>query len=341
MIKNLSLMVSALVFLSGCSQSTTAPDHTDALPSVSDAVGECLLSDEDAAWIDQAMANWTFTRREILGASELTNIEAVFFSKDCQLNNKTIMTSEPKSPWQVSAHGGTVSRPDGETMPPVVASSAGSVDGGGYFIMSTPSVWREGGVKSDMGLEVLMYAVMLHEGSHVLQVPTYGAMITEQAEKYGLSDDFNDDTMQDLFESNAEYAAAIQAETDMFMQSALAGTQEEARTLALQALDMIEDRRDRWLVEEYAKYRHANDVWITLEGSGQWVGYAWLVHPEGHALDPQTAIDEWGLRSRFWTQNEGFAMTLALDRLSNDWKRPAFKEGGATITEMLRDAAAE
>ena len=337
----MTLAAALFAAVNGCAHAPRDLHAKNAAPSVLDAVGDCALSAEDAAWIDQAMANWTFVRHEILNVAELSNVEAVFFSGECQLNNASIMTSGAKTPWQIASHGGVVKLPDGSEMPPVVTSFSSGEDGVGYFAMSTPSVWRAGGVKSQMGLDVLMYAVMLHEGSHVLQLSTYGAMIEEQTEKFALPEDFNDDSLQELFGENPDYSAAVKAEIAIFLKSAQAATKNEAETIARKALRMMDDRRDRWLVGDHDKYRNANDVWLTLEGSGQWVGYAWLVHPDGHALDPQTAIDEWGLRSRFWTQNEGFAMALALDRLSNDWKVSAFQKGGDTLTGMLREAVTD
>ena len=324
-----------VVLLSACQVPEKQNATVEPLPSARDAVGDCVLSGTDAAWVDQAMANWTFARRKYLAAPDLQNVEALFFSNDCQLNSKTIMTSAEKTPWRSSLHNGAVTLPDGDTMPPVVTSFSSGNDEGGFFVMSTPSVWEAGGVKSDMGLEILMYAVMLHEGAHVLQIPTYGIVIGDLVETYDLPDDFNDDSLQELFEGNVEYAAGVKAETEIFMQAAAAATDEEAKRLITQALNMIEVRRDQWLVGDYAKYRYANDVWLTLEGSGQWIGYAWLVDPEGAGVDHQTAVDEWGLRSKFWTQNEGFAMALALDRLDDDWKETLFRRGDKTINELL------
>jgi hypothetical protein len=43
-----------------------------------------------------------------------------------------------------------------------------------------------------------------------------------------------------------------------------------------------------------------------------------------------------GRRSKRWSQNEGLAFALALDRLDfTDWQRQAFDDGEKTILEVL------
>ena len=44
-------------------------------------------------------------------------------------------------------------------------------------------------------------------------------------------------------------------------------------------------------------------------------------------------------KNRFWSQTEGFALSLALDRLLGPrWKGHAFGDGARTFLEMLDDA---
>lgn len=46
-------------------------------------------------------------------------------------------------------------------------------------------------------------------------------------------------------------------------------------------------------------------------------------------------------KGRFWSQTEGFAVVMALDRLVGPrWKLHAFGDGARTVLEMLDDALA-
>jgi hypothetical protein len=206
--------------------------------------------------------------------------------------------------------------------------------------MSAPSVWRAGNVPpGPMGLETLMVAVMLHEASHIAQSNTYGARITALSQRYNLPDDFNDDSLQHDFEPNAEFSASVTRETELFFRAAAARDPAEALHLARQARDMMKARAARWFVGDESFYNEAEDLWLTMEGSGQWVGYRWLVDPRGGAIPVDEAMPAFGMRSRWWSQHEGLAIALTLDRLGpRDWSRHAFGDGSQTLLQML-DAA--
>lgn len=79
---------------------------------------------------------------------------------------------------------------------------------------------------------------------------------------------------------------------------------------------------------------------LTFEGAGQWTGYQWLVHPRGGAQPPAEVMARF-TRGRWWSQTEGFAVVMALDRIVGPrWKRHAFGDGARTVLEMLDDALA-
>ena len=56
---------------------------------------------------------------------------------------------------------------------------------------------------------------------------------------------------------------------------------------------------------------------------------------------PRAAFGSFGWHGKWWSQNEGFALFMALDRLApGDWKKHAFGDGAKTILEMLDEAIA-
>jgi hypothetical protein len=99
---------------------------------------------------------------------------------------------------------------------------------------------------------------------------------------------------------------------------------------------------DRWFTGKDQYWREGEDIWLTFEGSGQWVGYQWLISSQGAAASISAAMDGFGRRSRWWSQNEGLAIALTLDRLSDSgWRHHAFGDGAQTILEMFDDVLAE
>ena len=300
----------------------------------------CALPETDRAWVDRALEAWRFASREITGIGRVPEFQGIFFSADCVLRSGNALSSPTAEgvTWTASPHGGTIALPDGSEIPAGVTSFVSGKKGLTYFVMSTPSVWQAAGVGEGRGLETTMVAVLLHEASHVAQVGPYGPRLGALIERYGLPDSFNDDAVQDRFQANQEFAASVKEETRLFLDAAAAEDDAEARRLAREGRRLMLERQARWLIGDDAYLVEAEDIWLTFEGAGQWTGYQWLVHPRGGAQPPAEVMARF-TKGRRWSQTEGFAIVMALDRIvGRRWKRHAFGDGSRTVLEMLDDA---
>jgi hypothetical protein len=172
-------------------------------------------------------------------------------------------------------------------------------------------------------------------------MPTYGARIGRLAEAQKLPEDFNDDSIQKRFEANREFKDSIGRETDLLLAAATARDRPTAVRLATEARNLMKARQSRWYGGGDAYLAEAEDVFLTLEGSAQWAAYQWLVDPRGGRSDPRLAFGSFAWHGKWWSQNQGFALFMALDRLASDgWKRHAFGDGQATALQMLDQALA-
>jgi|TARA_R100000501_G_scaffold13654_3_gene24945 hypothetical protein len=77
-----------------------------------------------------------------------------------------------------------------------------------------------------------------------------------------------------------------------------------------------------------------------MEGSGQWVGYRYLIDADGAAVPVPDAMTGFARRGSSWTQAQGLALALTLDRLGYDWTRKAFGGSSTPLTAMLDEALA-
>jgi hypothetical protein len=328
---NMMLRVLALATALAASACASAP-----------APPACALPERDRAWIGRALEAWRFASREITGIGPVPDFQAIFFSADCVLRSGNALTgpTAERVTWTATPHGGTVLLPDGSEIPAGVTSYVSGDKGKMHLVMSTPTVWEAAGVGKGPALETTMVAVLLHEGSHVAQTGPYGPRLGALIERYGLPDSFSDDTMQERFQANEEFAASVKEETRLFLAAAAAENDVEARTLARRARQLMLERQARWLIGDEAYFVEAEDIWLTFEGAGQWAGYQWLVHPHGGAQPLEEVMARF-TRGRFWSQTEGFAVVMALDRIAGpSWKRHAFGDGARTVLEMLDDALA-
>lgn len=307
------------------------------------AAPRCEFSAEDRAWIEASLGAWRFTEREITGVAALPPFDAVFFDDDCALVSANAFSAADPSEiaWIATPHAGEITLPDGEVIPAGVTAFAGAAGDRAFFVMSTPSRWRAAGVSNDaLGLELMMTGVLLHEVSHVAQFDAYGEEISDIVDQSHLpDDDVNDDMIQHRFGDDAEFAASVQRETELLFQIVDNPSETEARRLARAALELMRLRRARWFVGETAYLAQAEDVWLTLEGSGQWTAYQWMVHPAGGGAESDAAMASFARSSRWWSQRQGIALAFAVDRLAAfDWKRDAFGGGRMTLTQMLEAA---
>jgi hypothetical protein len=72
-----------------------------------------------------------------------------------------------------------------------------------------------------------------------------------------------------------------------------------------------------------------------MEGSGQWSGYRWLKDGQS-GISRDVAYTNFARRGHSWTQLEGLALFLAVDRLSGTrWTRDVFGRGQQTALQWL------
>jgi hypothetical protein len=299
----------------------------------------CSMLAGDRAWIEYSLEQWRVaeTRLLTLDASPLPRIIAI--DAACTWTGRV---EQDRLVWNGVAHNGTVTFPDGNTAPvgPLsFASTANAIAESGFFAMSLPSVWRAAGVKSGLGLERMMTAVLMHEIAHTRQfyfaVPQLGRLITE----HKLPDDLSDDSLQDAFAGNPAYVADYDRERDLLYAADAAPTTGEARRLAGEALAAMRARREKWFIGNNRKWAALDDLFLTMEGVGQWVAYAWLVDPKGPGLTKDVALPEMRRGGRRWSQDEGLALFLVVDRLVPEWRRIVFADTPALAEALLSLAA--
>lgn len=327
------LTIGFTIFISDSKAEDSATKNTE--------TNSCEFSSADTMWINQAISAWHYTNKTITNIPNIAKFDVLFFDADCQRMSSDALIKPGSITWTSALHENTVQFPNGDEMPPIVNSfTMSSNDEGGktFFVMAVPSIWRDGGIKSTLGLETFLVPVMLHEAMHAIQSPTYGKQIEFLSRKHNLPDSFNDDSVQKMFQDNSDFSASVTMEVDLLMQSALAPTDDEARKLAQKAREMIKARYKKWFVGDFEKYRQIGDVWLTMEGSGQWLGYRWLSSADGGNLSKAEAIKSFGQRGKWWSQKLGFALFMAVDRLSDNWKNDAFGSGSKTVFTLLDDA---
>lgn len=237
--------------------------------------------------------------------------------------------------WTGRAHNGSVRLPDGHRIPISVTSFAGETAGRPFFVMALPPIWDKAGIPIS-GDHLALTGVFLHEFSHTRQTPALAPVFAAAAAVRAMPEDFSDDSLQEHFRSDAAYSAAAVKETELLFAAAVDPNADRARSLAQKALEMMEERQAKWFVGENADWKPYDDLFLTMEGFGQWVGYAWLTDPRGGRLSRETARDKMRGTRKWWSQEEGLALFLVIDRFVPGWQQRAFAVRPALGIDLLR-----
>jgi hypothetical protein len=298
----------------------------------------CAMLPTNRTWIDHALANWSVAESRLLklAPQPLPRIYAV----DAKCTYTLPAGSRPGARWRGTPHGHTVALPGGAPQPlgPISFAATDTV-GKGFFAMSLPSVWRAAGIKSGLGLESLMDGVMLHELMHARQFYFVNPTMAELTARYHLPDTTSDDSLQAHFAKQPGYEAAYVAERDALFAAAAAPDAATARSEARRALGLMRERRARWFTGDDAYWTDLDDLFLTMEGLGQWLAYSWTLNATKGQLPTEKVLAEVRRDGAFWTQDEGLALFLTVDRLVPGWQKQAFAAKPALAESLLIQAA--
>ncbi|MEZ5345568.1 MAG: hypothetical protein R2681_08445 [Pyrinomonadaceae bacterium] len=283
--------------------------------------------DEAAKWFSA----WEYVSAGIYGRRSFAPVEFVFFDLEHVYSTSRIsvpageIVSGPrlfqkKLIWRKAVHNGELKLPDGRKVPAGLMSFAAPLGGRGrqaFFVMPLPEFWEKAGVKSEeLGLRNLLTGVFLHEFSHSQQIRTYGRKIAEFEQKYKFDTALSDDIVQDHFEKVPDYEAAFREETELFYSAAEVGDDADGLSTARSALTKLRSRHKKYFTADSSHFAGLDELFLTMEGFGQMTMYLWLTDPKGGNIMRDLAKKGVRRGKRSWSQDEGFAMFLLLNKFS-------------------------
>ena len=298
------------------------------------ARAKCQMDQPDRAWVEASLEAWQSVSAGRLKLAPHRQPTIVVFDQTCRFERTG------NGPWRGEPHSGSIRIPDGNQVPAQVTSFAGKDEKSNtpFFVMALPPVWTAARIPIAGDLKGLT-AVWLHEFSHTRQIDPLKSVFAAAEAVRKMPDDFSDDSLQKHFRSDPAYVAVMEKEMSLLFQAAADPDQASARKLAAEALALIEARQKRWFTGDEAYWKNYDDLFLTMEGFGQWVAYAWLADPNGGGLSKAEARDKMS-KSTWWSQNEGLALFLVIDRFVPDWPQRAFAAKPELGIDLLRLAVA-
>jgi hypothetical protein len=286
--------------------------------------------------VGQWFSAWELICRDVYRINKLESVEFVFFDDKYvySTSNITVFKGEIiKGPkllnrsftWKKSLHNNSITLPDKKKVSIGLMSFASEMKGeknSSYFVMPLPSFWLKAGVKSDeLGLDNLVTGVFLHEFSHSQQMRNFGKQITEFEKNNKFETDFSDDIVQNLFQKNSAYSQLYAEEVDTFYDASTEINKTTKEFLVKKGISLLRKRHANFFTEKYENLKQIDELFLTMEGFGQYTMYAWLTHKQGANLPTEVAVKGVRRSEKWWSQDEGFALFLILEKLSKpkDW----------------------
>ena len=291
----------------------------------------CDLPAADRAWIDELTDTWRAVARTALRINPEPLPLIIVFDESCvwRIGENT----------QGAPHSGSIPLPDGETAPAMLAAFAGSYGPGDqpYLVMAMPSLWRaDAKNQADPNLPLLIRAVFAHEMTHTVQTKAFGEWLSDVEKRLTLPEGLDDDIIQTRFGKNSEFAAAFAGERGLLFQAANEPNASVRRALLTTAVSMMSSRRGRYFTGEDAIYSELEDIFLNMEGLGQWVAYQVAL---GDGMSPADAQNFIRRGRNRWSQDAGFAAFLVIDALVPDWRNRVLDGRPASVLTLLTEAA--
>jgi hypothetical protein len=308
------------------------------------ATESCRMEAADRAWLQAALGAWD-EAATLLGR-ELARLPwAIFYDDRCAWHLEPRKAKDARgSEIRFRFQGGAVDvreapyeksfrLPDGQARSPAAAAFTSLADDGGtFFVMALPSVWRrDPRTRPDEDVLAFATGVMLHEMTHTLHLPAIAARVEKLAEQARVPARLDDDELQRVFEKNGPYVKDYEDEMATYAEAYGTRDATTARRRLRAALEKSERRRSRYFVGEHAIFRELEPMFLNMEGVASWVAYK---------TGPDRDTDPATFAGRFWSQKQGLLLFLLLDRFDPGWKKVVFDASVPSPFEMLEAAAA-
>lgn len=314
------------------------------------------MPEADARWAQRVVDGWEQVSRELrIDPAPLPWI--VLFGSSCawHLNpgEASLPAGEPVAmalsfagaPVSVRGvpHEGKVRLPNGSEIPAEIMAAAFPVGDGtsAFFALASLSLWRSNPQASkDPELEERILSAALHEIVHTRQLPNVVSRIDALRRRYELPERLSDDTIEERFKSVPGYREAFEAERDLFYQAVSETDAARRRELIARGLAKARERRARFFTGPDAGFAAIEDLFLNMEGAAEWARLKYHQRMGKPGLADEAAIVAF-LRGKenTWSQDEGLALVLLLDKVRPGWQEHVMSAEHASLFELLAPQA--
>lgn len=308
---------------------------------------------KEQKWLEDWFRAWELVDRQLLLLPADQPPEMVFYDDTWVYTTAATAGSPMNGPgmygkplqWKKARHADTLTLPDGQRVPVGLMSfAAPSPDGRSFFVMAAPAFWKAAGIESSaFTLDKMLTGVFLHEFTHTRQQKSFGRLVDSIERVHTFQEvPLSDDIVQGYFKADSDYVRNFREEIDAFYTAAAATDKKEAEDAIQKGLTLLKARQAKYFTGNREILKTLDDIFLSMEGLGQYVAVYWLMHPQGGQVNRDAAISGFRRKRNQWSQEEGLAMFLALTRLKEkDWVKYQFNKKPRTIVELLEQESVD
>lgn len=307
------------------------------LGTANGSTSSCSVSGEHVDWLEASLDDWHRVKRNALKLPDSPRPLMILFDEKCRVS---LEPGKSLKAMRAEPHNGIVALPGGRSVPAQLITFAATYEDQRtkypFFVFSLPSVWKAAPhLANEPNVDALIGSVFIHEMTHTLHGSFHSRL--DKLEKLLASDEqLDDDIIQKRFEKNDAFGDSVKSETDLLYLAAIAPSEADSRSQTRRALAMIEKRRETFLAgKQNAAYAELEDVFLTMEGAANWAAYRAALDK---GFERQKALGLIRRGGKYWSQDQGLAIFLVIDRLLPGWQKRAFAPKAATALELLADA---
>lgn len=280
------------------------------------------MSASDDAFLDSAMKTWDVVRAEDLKLAPAPLPSFIVFDQTCVWRDG-----------KGTAHGETIALPGGNEAPARALAFASSDEGNAFLVLALPSVWRtEERYRDDPKLDLLVRSIFVHEMTHTRQAASLGQRLTQLEAQHKI-ENLNDDIIQQHFASRDGFTTAFEQERDLLYAIAQERSAKKRAALVKEASRAIAERRARYFTGDDTYYAELEEIFLGMEGVANWAGFRAAMRA-GLARDEAITVMR---GSRKWfSQDEGLALFLAIDALQKGWQARVLGQHVAPAFSLLK-----
>lgn len=201
-----------------------------------------------------------------------------------------------------------------------------------------PSLWRARTASQVCDLA----GALIHEWTHAVHWAAVSAHLNDLRDQHAAvlsALHLDDDIIETRFGHDPRFADSIAMETELFYAAALEHDPEERRANALLALALMDARREEHYTGARAVFAELESTFLGVEGLAEWSRFhaAMVLDP---TLGAEVAIERVRGMGQPWSQDQGLALVLLIDRLVPHWQERLLAPDAPAPEELVRAALA-